>query len=202
VIDQKIETRLDALSSETAPSSGQPTQQQEQQTNMIPENNPPSISAPSSCAPLEIFEIDVRKDEELSPDVIVYANGEETAPPGGFSVYYPPLPESATMSQTARVLVQDGAILTVSTDQAVNCAGVLFIGDLVTPASIYLDEELVWSGYLYQLVEEYPRPYRTFYIRFAVEPARPVSLSIIADPTGIDSLSVWVPVEAVGFDLP
>jgi hypothetical protein len=167
-----------------------------------PENDPHQVSGTSTCAPLEIFEADVRKNEELSPDVLVYANGEETAPPDGFRVDYPALPDSASMSTTARVLVQQDAKITASTDQAVSCAGVLLIGDVITPATIYLDGKVIWDGYLYPPVDASPRPFRIFYIRFAVEPARSVSVSIKANATGNNSTSIWVPVEGFGFTLP
>jgi hypothetical protein len=207
-LNHKVETRLAALSSEPAPDSSPPQPDSEpdqviqsngEQAEIVPDND---VVGTSSCAPLEVFEADVRKSDDLAPDIIVYANSEETASPNGYNVHYPPLPYSATMSQTARVLVQNGAQITVSTTQAVDCAGVLLIGDLITPASIYLDGELVWNGYLYPIVKEYPRPYRSFYVSFAVEPARPVSVSVVANSTSDDALSIWVPVEGFGFNLP
>lgn len=180
----------------------------EERVDSIPENvdnvsegDPPAVSG-SRCAALEVFEFNVRNDEDLSPDVFVYANAEETAPPAGFSVDVPPLPNSARMSATARVMVQEGAQITASTSQTVDCAGVLLIGDLITPTSIYLDGELVWSGYLYPLVNQSPRPYRTFFVRFPVEPARPVSVSIRAAATGDSAVSIWAPVEGFGFYYP
>ena len=206
LVNRKIDTRLAALASESESPSSQPDQvipPDGDQVDIIPANTQPSASGTSSCAPLEILEVDVRKNEELSPDVIVYANGEETVPPDGFSLYYPPLPDSARISQTARVMVHSGAKITVSTTQAVTCAGVLLIGDAVTPASISLDGELVWNGYLYPPTKgEGTRPFRTFYVRFAVEPARPVSVSITSHSTGDDQVGIWVPVEAFGFDFP
>jgi len=170
-------------------------------SNPAPEQDPIPAAGSSPCGEVEVLG-DVMHDSSLTPDILVRANTEVTAAPSGYSIIYPGLPETATMSDTARVMVNEGAVITATSAAPVSCVGVLLVGDLMTPASIYLDDTFVWGGYLYPIQQEPPRPFRTYFVRFAVEPARPVTISIIADPTGNEQLGVWVPVEGFGFYYP
>ncbi len=156
----------------------------------------------SKCPQLEIIEEDVRNNPTLQPDVLVHANAEAISPPAGYVVSYSPYPESQELNHSWRLISWDGARISASTDQAVECASVFLVGDNISPAEIFINGNLAWNGYLYP-VSGAQQPNKFFYIRIPVSPPGPVNITIVGySPPDPDLTASWVPVLFFGFDLP
>jgi hypothetical protein len=165
------------------------------------EDDPTFQSAdPGPCKGVEVFAEDVRENDALFPDVVVYANAEQISPPDGYDVSYPAFPDSQPLNNNWRIILLDGGTIQVTTSKPVACAGVIFISDYISPASIYIGGELRWNDYLYPPAAN--NPSRTFYVRVAIEPARPITIQVVGNAPGGDYQAAYVPVYAFGFELP
>jgi hypothetical protein len=157
-------------------------------------------SDPAPCTGVEVFAEDVRENDALFPEVIVYANAEQISPPDGYEVSYPVFPDSQPLNNNWRIILLDGGGIQVTTSQPVACAGVIFISDYISPSSIYIDGERRWNDYLYPPTAN--NPSRAFYVRVAVEPAHPITIQVVGHAPGGDYKNAYVPVYAFGFELP
>jgi hypothetical protein len=155
---------------------------------------------PTPCTGLEVFEEDVRENDALFPEVIVYANAEQITPPDGYEVSYPASPDSQPLNNNWRIILLDGGTIQVTTSQPVACAGLIFISDYISPAEIYINGEHKWGGYLYPPAAG--NPSKAFYVRIAVEPAQPITIQVVGHAPGGDLNNAYVPVYAFGFELP
>ncbi len=159
----------------------------------------PGVPDPEDrCSEFQIIESDIRGNEDLYPEIAVFANGEAYPPPEGFELSYPPAPGSHPLNQW-RLISQHGGTITVKTSQPVACAGIFLIGDYISPAEVEIDGELVWEGYLYPGAD--PHPTKFFYLNFPVKPPHSVTISIIGLSPHTDS-AAYVPVYMFGFELP
>lgn len=154
-------------------------------------------SAPT-CPPFEVVRVDIRNNHPAYPDVVVYANSEAVAPPTGFQVSYSPHPASLAVNTYWRLLWKVGSRVEASTTETVTCAGVFLVGHDITPNEIYLNGELISNSVTYaqEPIDRDPRVTGFFYIRAAVDPPGPATITVVALKEGA------VPVYFFGFDLP
>lgn len=165
------------------------------------ENTSEAQSSDSAlCTGLEVIEEDVRENDALFPEVIVYANAEQITPPDGYEVSYPAFPDSQPWNNNWRTILLDGGAIQVTTSQPVVCAGVIFISDYISPAEIYINGQRKWDGYLYPAAAN--NPSKAFYVRIAVEPAQPITIQVVGHAPGGDLNNAYVPIYAFGFELP
>ncbi|MEE4195742.1 MAG: hypothetical protein V2J07_11140 [Anaerolineae bacterium] len=159
----------------------------------------------AACAQFEIIEGDIKTDPDKIPSAMIWANADQQAPPDGYTIAYEAFPATQEFSATARLISHEGAHVSITTSAPVRCAQVMVVGTSISPLEIYLDDALVWEGYLHRR-EDDTGVYHYFYIRIPVTPARPVTLNVVGyafppDQAG-NTFAAWVPVEFFGFELP
>lgn len=193
VIENKIENRVASLQTESDYASTENSESDQ------------SIDSDPTCPPFEVITLDIRNNHPAYPDVVVYANSEEVAPPAGYQVSYSPFPDSAAVNTYWRLLLKTNSRVEISTTEAVTCAGVFLVGHDIASNAIYLNGELISNSVTYaQPIHainadgSYPENITAFrYIRASVHPPVPVTVTIVNK-----SDNQAVPVFFFGFDLP
>ncbi len=160
----------------------------------------------AACTQFEIIEGDIKKNPDNLPQVMIWANAENHTPPDGYQINYNPHPATWDFSDTARGILADGEYVSITTPSAVRCAQVMIVGTSISPLEIYLDDTLIWEGYLRRREDDNGVDYYYYYFRIPVSPARPVTLKVIGysfppDAAG-NTFNAWVPIEFFGFELP
>lgn len=160
----------------------------------------------ATCTQFEIIEEDIKKNPDTLPQVMIWANAENHTPPDGYQINYNAPPATFNFSDTARGISHDGAHVSITTTAPVRCAQVMVVGTSISPLEIYLDDTLIWEGYLRRREDDNGVDYYYYYFRIPVSPARPVTLNVIGysyppDNVG-NTFAAWVPIEFFGFELP
>ena len=158
------------------------------------------VETENPCPVFQIIEDDVRENPEKMPEVVVWANAEDYPPPDGYTVSYPPHPDSQGMNNTWRIIFLDGGSVSATSTVPVSCATVFILGDYISPAAVSLDGNIIWDGYIYPATEA-NRPTRFFYYQVPVDPPRPVTLTVTGYAPDENSVA-FVPIQFFGFELP